>query len=439
MRPSLFCRFQNHSRQLLSSPDICRKTAVVKRVINASFRHLAETPKTAIIAVRFQSVCVVLEAFGNAKTLRNVHSSRFGSCARLQLDPNSGGTAPLRLVIDTFLLDAARCVRQPRSERGFHILYQLCAGALPADECAGLYLAAADSFACLNSSGTIFAEGVDDRQSFADTVAALESIGLDTAGRAGLWRLLAAVLHLSNVRFVEAPGGASELEPTSCDALQHTASILGVNPDALLAAMVQRVAPLKSSGGSQTRAPQSPVASAHCRDALATCLYSRVFAALVAMSNAALSGAGLGGDAQSRIQGGGASSTETAAAVVAAIRAGQQLQGATNAPVVEFYDLLGAENLASNGFHALCANYGDVSEAAGLIIRLCHICPFSFLLCRSAYAHSLQSASLTPWCESGARKAFRAAGRSNRLTPVVYWSCFTAQQRVSFPLLMLRA
>lgn len=308
----------------------------------------------------------------------------------MQLDPNSGGAAPLRLVIDTFLLDAARCVRQPRSERGFHILYQLCAGALPADERAGLYLAAADSFACLNSSGTIFAEGVDDRQSFADTVAALDAIGLDTVGRAGLWRLMAAVLHLSNLRFVEAPGGASELEPTSSDALQHTASVLGVNPDALLAAMVQRVAPLRSSGGSKTCAPQSPVASALVRDALASCLYSRAFAALVAMSNAALSGAGLGGDAQSRIQGSGASSAETAAAVVAAIRAGQQLQGATNAPVVEFYDLLGAENLASNGFHALCANYGDVSEAAGLIIRMCRI-RSPFCLCRSAYAHSLRS------------------------------------------------
>lgn len=314
--------------------------------------------KAVDIAARFAHVNTLLDAFGHAKTLRNINSSRFGVCARLQLD---AAAIPQRLVVDTFLLDTARCVRQPRSERSFHVLYQLCAGA-PPDLRADLHLAAADTFACLSGSGTIFAEGVDDRQTFSDTAEALEALGLRAPGRAGLWRLLAVILHLSNVRFANSVSGASEVDPASSTSLQCAAALLGISPDALRGSLIYRSPPSSLRGIAGVRTHLSPSQACGSRDALATCLYSRVFAALVALSNAALAGAAIDAEVPQRLQSAGASSADTAAAVVAAIRIGhQQLQGASSAPVIEVYDLLGAENLASNGFHTLCANYGDVS------------------------------------------------------------------------------
>lgn len=285
---------------------------------------------------------MLLEAFGNAKTLRNINSSRYGICTRLIFDASTGSFT--RLVLDTFLLDASRCVRQPRSERSFHVLYQLCAGALPSVTRSEIHQGSADAFSCLSGSGTIYAEGIDDRQAFLDTVSAFDAIGVSEASRVGFWRLLAAVLHLSNLRFVETRGAAI-LDSSSESALKCASDLLGVKSESLQACLLR-----------QATSRQATAA----RDALISCLYSRAFAALVALCNAATMGISVRGDSQ-RTAGSGAKSADTASAVVTAIRAGQQ-PGTTGTSAIEVYDLLGAENLALNGYHTLCANYGDVSH-----------------------------------------------------------------------------
>jgi myosin heavy subunit len=281
-------------------------------------------------------------------------------------------------LIDAFFLDVGRCVRLPRSERSFHVLYQLCVASLPQDLRVSLQIVAvagADAFGCLSSSGTIYAEGVDDRQAFNATSAALESVGLRGQARHGLWRVLAAVLHLSNVRFSALDGGisAAGIISSSSVSLKIAATLLGL-PDAVLQRhLLFRAAP---GGAAAAPVPRSQSQASAVRDALATVIYGRVFGAVLALANASLQHQFLG--AADRVDGEdsnmqaaqGRSSTDTAAAVLMAVRTVQLQQRQSGdrrqqfsplTPEVSVFDLHGAENLASNGFHQLCANYCDVS------------------------------------------------------------------------------
>ena len=321
-------------------------------LLQVSVSQLSEASKTPHTLALLSSVFTLLEAFGHAKTLRNINSSRFGSCARLHLV----GAHLKCVVIDTFLLDSLRCVRQPRSERSFHVLYQLCAGALTPDQRDDFNLSTADAFTCLNCSGTIYAEGVDDCVSFKDTVASLEAVGLCANGRLGLWRLLAAILNLSNVRFCDGADGSAKLEIGSEVSLQLASRLLGITTDLLLTNLISRKSPQVVSSAS---VPNCALQAAVARDGLASCLYSRAFAAVVALSNAALN-LDCGNRALPSHHSSG-SSAETAAAVSDAISVVAQQGGSSSSPVVEVYDLLGAENLAHNGYHTLCTNLGDVS------------------------------------------------------------------------------
>ena len=114
----------------------------------------------------------VLEAFGNAKTIRNNNSSRFGKFTWLlfSADATLQGSR-----IETFLLEKARLTVQAKQERNFHAFYMLCAAAardssLPAVKQAGDYL-------LLSHGSCEKVAGVDDTASFAEVVEAMACLG----------------------------------------------------------------------------------------------------------------------------------------------------------------------------------------------------------------------------------------------------------------------
>ena len=106
------------------------------------------------------------EAFGNAKTLRNNNSSRFGKFLRLHY---SSEARQLGAHIDTYLLEKSRVTSQGKEERNYHIFYQLCAGLAVEDEaeCARLGLSGgAAGFRTLNMGGCTTVNDVDDCEEF---------------------------------------------------------------------------------------------------------------------------------------------------------------------------------------------------------------------------------------------------------------------------------
>lgn len=165
----------------------------------------------------------VMEAFGNAKTTRNDNSSRFGKYIEIMFDSK---TSIIGARIRTFLLERSRLVFQPLRERSYHIFYQLVAGASD-EERERLGLLPVEQFDYLNQGADPIIDGVDDKEEFEATKRSLSTIGLDEQTQAEIFGVLAALLHLGNVK-ITAFRSESTLDPTD-GFLVRACSILGLN------------------------------------------------------------------------------------------------------------------------------------------------------------------------------------------------------------------
>ncbi|KAL8451004.1 hypothetical protein Emed_002214 [Eimeria media] len=139
----------------------------------------------------------VLEAVGNAKTLRNNNSSRFGRFVKLEVAPTGGIHGGL---INNYMLELSRIEFQGQGERNYHIFYQMIKG-LSAEEKMQCGLKAAEEYEFLNKSGCYEVETVDDLKEFADVRKQLNLL-FTKEEQIAYFQVLAAVLLCGNVKFV---------------------------------------------------------------------------------------------------------------------------------------------------------------------------------------------------------------------------------------------
>ena len=165
----------------------------------------------------------IMEAFGNAKTTRNDNSSRFGKYIEIIFD---GKTEITGAKIRTYLLERSRLVFQPMRERNYHIFYQLVAGATDAER-EELGLVPVEYFDYLNQGGSPSIEGVDDGAEFELTKKALTTIGIDSSKQSQIFRVLAALLHLGNIKIIA--GRTESVLPPSEPSLVTACHILGID------------------------------------------------------------------------------------------------------------------------------------------------------------------------------------------------------------------
>ena len=136
----------------------------------------------------------LLEALGNARTLRNDNSSRFGKFVQAHFSRHG---AIVGGAVRTYLLEKSRVVAQGAGERNYHIFYALLGGVGKAER-ERLQLLPSAKYGCLQHGATA------EPTPLAPTLQALACAGVGPAHAAQLLRLLAALLHLSNITFTRA-------------------------------------------------------------------------------------------------------------------------------------------------------------------------------------------------------------------------------------------
>ncbi|KAJ4955072.1 hypothetical protein NE237_011855 [Protea cynaroides] len=217
----------------------------------------------------------VLEAFGNAKTLRNNNSSRFGKFVEIQFDQQGriSGAA-----IRTYLLERSRVCQVSDPERNYHCFYMLCAA--PTEDVERFKLGHPRTFHYLNQSSFYELEGVDDTKEYLDTRRAMDVVGISSEEQDAIFRVVAAILHLGNIEFKKGQefDSSEPKDEKSWFHLRTVAELFMCDVKALEDSLCKRVIVTRDETITKCLDPATATLS---RDALAKTVYSRLFDWLV--------------------------------------------------------------------------------------------------------------------------------------------------------------
>eukprot|EP01104_Vermistella_antarctica_P010695 TRINITY_DN286_c1_g1_i1.p1 TRINITY_DN286_c1_g1~~TRINITY_DN286_c1_g1_i1.p1 ORF type:complete len:1217 (-),score=447.82 TRINITY_DN286_c1_g1_i1:89-3739(-) len=230
----------------------------------------------------------VLEAFGNAKTMRNINSSRFGKFIEVHFDTESRVAGAK---ISTYLLEKSRLVFQMKGERNFHIFYQLIKGSSAEEKERWNLDGDLTDFHYLNQSGCDSIDGVDDVAEFEHVRKAMGVCGISSDEQEEIFKVLSALLHLGNVEFTNHTGTAQEensrITDESADALDTACALLQCDKATMAHSLTTRTMRASTRGTMYTIPLKVPEAVA-ARDALAKQIFSKLFDWLVSKINSGI-------------------------------------------------------------------------------------------------------------------------------------------------------
>ncbi|XP_060503096.2 unconventional myosin-XV [Panthera onca] len=298
---------------IISGESGSGKTEATKLIL----RYLAAmNQKRGIMQqIKILEATPLLESFGNAKTVRNDNSSRFGKFVEVFLE---GGVIS-GAITSQYLLEKSRIVFQAKNERNYHIFYELLAG-LPAQLRQAFSLQEAETYYYLNQGGNCEISGKSDSDDFRRLLAAMEVLGFSGEDQDSIFRILASILHLGNVYFEKYETDAQETASVvSAREIQAVAELLQISPEGLQKAITFKVTETMRE---KIFTPLTVESAVDARDAIAKVLYALLFGWLIARVNALVS----------------------------------PRQDTLSIAILDIY---GFEDLSFNSFEQLCINYAN--------------------------------------------------------------------------------
>ncbi|XP_047201438.1 unconventional myosin-X isoform X2 [Girardinichthys multiradiatus] len=314
------CIWKRHDSQcvLISGESGAGKTESTKlllQFLSVMSQNSVGTPqseRTTHVEQAIVQSSPIMEAFGNAKTVYNNNSSRFGKF--IQLHFSECGNIQGGCVID-YLLEKNRVVRQNPGERNYHIFYALLAGASKEDKSLYFLEDPAESFHYLSQSGCLKDKSLNDKELYNSVMEALKVLGFTEEEIRDMFKLLSGVLQLGNMEFMLA-GGA---QITTKQVVSNVSDLLGLDAFQLSEVLTQRSIILR---GEEICSPLTIEQAIDSRDSVAMALYSQCFSWIILKIN-------------------------------------QKIKGKENFKSIGILDIFGFENFEVNRFEQFNINYAN--------------------------------------------------------------------------------
>ncbi|KAG8522814.1 Unconventional myosin-VIIa, partial [Galemys pyrenaicus] len=264
----------------------------------------------------------ILEAFGNAKTIRNDNSSRFGKYIDIHFNKRG---AIEGAKIEQYLLEKSRVCRQAPDERNYHVFYCMLEG-MSKEQKKKLGLSQATDYNYLAMGNCITCEGREDSQEYANICSAMKVLMFTDTENWEISKLLAAILHLGNLQYeARTFENLDACEVLFSPSLATAASLLEVNPPDLMNCLTSRTLITR---GETVSTPLSREQALDVRDAFVKGIYGRLFVWIVDKINAAIYKP-----------------------------PSQEVKSSRRS--IGLLDIFGFENFAVNSFEQLCINFAN--------------------------------------------------------------------------------
>uniref|UniRef100_A0A6I8Q197 Myosin XVA n=1 Tax=Xenopus tropicalis TaxID=8364 RepID=A0A6I8Q197_XENTR len=290
---------KNNQCIIISGESGSGKTEATKLVL----RYLVAVNQRRGVTSKILEATPLLESFGNAKTVRNDNSSRFGKFIEIYLEEGVICGA----ITSQYLLEKSRIVFQAKNERNYHIFYEMLAG-LPSQQKQMFYLQDAETYYYLNQGGNCDIPAKSDADDFRRLLNAMESLSFTGEDQDSIFRILSSILHLGNVYFEKYETESQEIASVvSASEIRVVAELLQISPEGLQKAITYKV---------------TECIFVCCRDAIAKILYSLLFSWLTDRIN-------------------------------------KLVYPKQDALSIAILDIYGFEDLSFNSFEQLCINYAN--------------------------------------------------------------------------------